>query len=125
MEKTINEFEAQRDFGKILQGVISNDDKVIVEKHGEPVAVVVPVELYRQWQRDRAAFFDTMREAVEKADMSEEEANELIEEVITEVRSRQRVVEKMREMAGRADMSPEEADELAAEAVQWARSHKD
>src|SRR5205823_5483076 len=105
--------------------VISNRDEVIVEHHGEPVAAVVPVEVLRYWQQSKRAFFDTMREISARVDMSEEEVDELIEEVIREVRSRQKVVEKMREMAERADMSPEEADELAAEAVRWARSHNE
>ncbi len=78
MEKTISAFEARRNFGRVLQEVMSNNDNVIVERHGEPVAVVVPVEVYKQWQRSRQAFFDWLRSVSERIDASEEEAEELI-----------------------------------------------
>jgi len=87
MEKTMSAFEARRNFGKVLQQVRSNGDNVVVEWHGEPAAVVVPVSVYKQWQRRRQAFFDKMREISERVNMSEEEANELIEEAIRAVRS--------------------------------------
>lgn len=82
MEKTIGAFEARRNFGKVLQEVVANGDKVIVERHGEPVAVVVPVDVYRQWQRSRQTFFDKMQHMAEQADMSPEEADELAEEAV-------------------------------------------
>ncbi len=124
MEKTLSASEAQSDFGKILD-MVSKGDAVVIEHNGKPAVAILPIEAYRQWQQGRRVFFDTMRDAAERADMSEEEADELIEEAIRAVRSRQTVIEKMREMAGQSDMSPEEADELAAEAVQWARSHRE
>ena len=87
MEKTISAFEARRNFGKVLQDVLTCNAKVIVERHGEPVAVVVPVEVYEQWQTSRRAFFDKIRDISERVDMSEEDANELIEEAKRAVRS--------------------------------------
>jgi prevent-host-death family protein len=82
MERTIGAFEARRNFGKVLQEVVANGDKVIVERHGEPVAVVVPVDVYRQWQRSRQAFFDKLQDMAGRADMSPEEADELAEEAV-------------------------------------------
>jgi prevent-host-death family protein len=87
MEKTVSAFEARRNFGQILQEVQVNGNKVIVERHGEPVAVVVPVNVYKQWQGSRKAFFDMLREVSERVNMQEDEANELIEEAIRAVRS--------------------------------------
>ena len=87
MEKTISAFEARRNFGKVLQDVAACNAKVIVERHGEPVAVVVPVEVYRQWQRHRQAFFDKMQQIAEQVNMTEEDANELIEEAKRAIRS--------------------------------------
>lgn len=87
MEKTISAFEARRNFGRILQEVLTKGDSVVVERHGEPVAVVVSVSLYEQWQQNRRAAFDKLREMSERANMPEDEANELIEEAIRAVRA--------------------------------------
>lgn len=86
MEKTISAFEARRNFGKMLQDVAAKGDKIVVERHGEPVAVLVPVSVYEQWQCDQAKAFDTLRKISEQVNMSEEEANILIEEAISAVR---------------------------------------
>lgn len=48
MEKTVCAFEARRQFGKILDAVAGKGDSVIVERHGEPAAAVVPIERYNQ-----------------------------------------------------------------------------
>lgn len=87
MEKTISAFEARRSFGKVLQDVMTNDDKIIVERHGEPVAVVVPVSVYKQWQHGRQEAFENIRRMAEQANVPEEEAEELIEEAIRAVRA--------------------------------------
>jgi prevent-host-death family protein len=70
----------------VLQAV-SRGDKVVVEKNGEPVAAVVPIELYEQWKRRREAFFEHMRQVAERANMPEDEAQALIEEAIAAVRA--------------------------------------
>jgi prevent-host-death family protein len=87
MEKTVSAFEARRNFGKVLQDVVGAGEKVVIERHGVPVAVVVPVEVYRQWQCRRKEAFDRLREISERINMTEEEADELIEEAIRAVRS--------------------------------------
>ncbi len=87
MEKTVSAFEARRNFGRILQQVATKGDNVVVERHGEPVAVVVPLHVYEQWQRSRQSFFDKMRVAAERANMSPEEADALAEEAVRAVRA--------------------------------------
>lgn len=91
MEKTVPAFEARRQFGKILQDVLSRGDQYVVERHGEPVAAVVPIEVYKQWKRMREAFFAKIRAAAEHANMTPEEAGALAEEALRAVRSEQRV----------------------------------
>ena len=86
MEKTLGAFEVRRQFGKVLQG-ITRGDKFVVEKNGEPVAAVVPIELYEQWKKRRAAFFEHMRHVAERANVPEDEAQQLIEEAIAAVRA--------------------------------------
>ncbi len=83
----IGAFEARRQLGKILKEVSGKGEHYVVEYRGEPVAVVVPIQLYEQWKRRREAFFDKMRLTAERANMSEEEALALAQEAIQAVRS--------------------------------------
>lgn len=89
MEKAIGAFEARRQFGKILQEVAGKGDKYVVERHGEAVAAVVPIEVYQQWKRRREAFFAKMRAASERAGMPEDEADKLVGEAVRVVRGGQ------------------------------------
>jgi prevent-host-death family protein len=86
MEKLVGAFEARRRFGRILNEVSSHGDRFVVEHHGEPVAAVVPIKVYRQWKHQRAAFFDQMRATAERANLSHEEAAALVRETIRMVR---------------------------------------
>ena len=90
MEKTVPAFEARRQFGKMLQDVLSRGDKYVVERHGEPVAAVVPIEVYEQWKRSREAFFTRLKDAAEKSAMIPENADALAEEAVRAVRSGRR-----------------------------------
>ncbi|HLB12691.1 MAG TPA: type II toxin-antitoxin system Phd/YefM family antitoxin [Dehalococcoidia bacterium] len=87
MEKTVPAFEARRNFGKILQEVLSRGDRYVVERHGEPVAALVPIEVYEQWKKARSAFFDKVREVSERANMPPEEAEALADEAVRAIRS--------------------------------------
>ena len=87
MEKTIGAFEIRRNFGRVLQEVIARGDKYVVERHGDPVAVVVPVEVYEQWKRSRDRLFEQIRTAQERANLSPEEAEALAQEAVQAVRS--------------------------------------
>ena len=88
MEKTIGAFEVRRQFGKMLTGILSGGDRYIIERHGEPVAVLVPLELYEQWQRGRDRFFDHIEAVAKSANMAPEEADELVGKAIREERAK-------------------------------------
>ncbi len=77
MEKTASAFEVRRSFGRILQEVAAKGDRVVVERHGEAVAAVVPIDVYNQWKRSRSEFFERMRRASEQAALAPEEADQL------------------------------------------------
>ena len=87
MERIIAAFEARRSFGRVLREVLANGERFIVERHGEPVAAVVPIEVYEQWKAARGAFFARIRAASERADMSPNEAEVLADEAVRAVRS--------------------------------------
>jgi len=84
MEKTIGAYEVRRQFGRVLHDVAAKGNNYIVERHGEPLAAVVPIETYQKWKRDREQalerFFEHLRTAQEGARMSEEEAMALANE---------------------------------------------
>jgi prevent-host-death family protein len=90
MERKIGAFEARRQFGKVLNEVVAKGDRYVVERHGEPVAAVVPIRLYEQWKRERDAFFDRMEAIAERANMSEDEAMALALEAQRAVRAERR-----------------------------------
>jgi hypothetical protein len=53
---------------------------VVLEVGGEAKAVVVPIAVYESWKRARDEFFETMRIAAERANLSPEEADILAAE---------------------------------------------
>ncbi len=87
MEKVIAAFEARRSFGKLIQDVLVRGDQYVIERHGEAVAAVVPIEVYRQWQHRRQAFFDQVRQSAEQANLLESQAEALADEAVQAVRS--------------------------------------
>jgi prevent-host-death family protein len=81
MEKTVGAFQARRQLGKILQDVAARGDSFVVERNGEAIAAVIPVTVYKKWQRERAAFFDRLRQIQERANLEAEEAEALANQV--------------------------------------------
>lgn len=87
MEKIVGASEVGRSFGRILREVEVKGDKFVVERNGQPVAALVPLDIYLRWKRERQAFFDQMQEAAERANLSPEEADTLVSQAIKTVRS--------------------------------------
>lgn len=86
-EKTIGSFEVRRNFGRLIQSILVKGNKYIVERHGEPVAAVVPLEVYQQWKQSRMAFFETLRKSQHQAGLSAEDADTLAREVVQIIRA--------------------------------------
>lgn len=91
-EKIIGAFEARRQFGKLLQDVTAGRGKFIVERNGEPIAALVPIETYNQWKRRHALFFDKLRATAQRANLTDEEAIRLTNEAVEAVRAAQQEV---------------------------------
>jgi prevent-host-death family protein len=83
----IGAWEARRTFGKILDTVGFRGDAVIVEKNGERLAAIVPIQMLDKWEEERTAFFDQMRVVSERADVPYEEAQELAGQAVQAVRA--------------------------------------
>lgn len=90
MEKQLGAFEARRQLGRVLKEVAGKGDRYVVEYHGEPVAAIVPMSLYIQWKTEREKFFDDMRATAERANLAEEEGENLVAEAIAAVRANRR-----------------------------------
>lgn len=86
MEKTVGAFEARRRLGQLLKEVAGQGDRYVVEYHGQPVAALVPLELYARWKRDRDAFFDKLEAVAARANVAPEEAEALASEAVQAAR---------------------------------------
>jgi prevent-host-death family protein len=92
MEKTMQANQVRRNFGEVLDGILANNNKVVVERFGRPIAVIVPVSVYDQWKRSREEAFKRLREMAERVNMDPKEAEELVEEAIQAVRAENRLI---------------------------------
>jgi len=93
-ETRMSAFDARRKFGKVLDSVAANGNNVIVERHGVPVAVVIPIADYRKSERlreqARARFFERAQQIAERVNLDPEEAEALVAEAVAEVRAARR-----------------------------------
>ncbi len=70
----------------MLSGTIRGD-MFVVERHGEPVAALVPIEVLEQWKRSRQEFFDELGRMAEGAGVAPEEADDLVRQEVAAVRA--------------------------------------
>ena len=61
MEKKLGVTEARRRLASIIDEVRLRGDNYIIVKHGKPAAAVVPIAVYRKWQKDRQELFQVIR----------------------------------------------------------------
>ena len=86
-DKTIAAFAARRQFGQILKKVEVKGDRFVVERHGEPVAAVIPIDVYNQWKSAREAFFQKIRKASSQSNLSPEDAKKLAGKAVKAART--------------------------------------
>lgn len=75
--RRVSSLDAGREFDQILSEVTGERSSVIVEQNGEAVAAVVPIDVLRQFEVESEQFFLTMKEASERANLTDEEAMEI------------------------------------------------
>ncbi len=66
MLKTINAMRARVTSGKFFEEVYYRGDQYVIERVGKPMAVVVPVEQFEQWRKEREEFFSLVDEIRER-----------------------------------------------------------
>ncbi len=86
-DKTIGAFEARRKFGSMLREIEVKGDSFVVEKHGEAVAAIVPIDVYHQWKKIREAFFQKIRNTANSINLSSDEAERIANEAVTAARA--------------------------------------
>ncbi|HDN80165.1 MAG TPA: type II toxin-antitoxin system Phd/YefM family antitoxin [Chloroflexi bacterium] len=83
MEKVINAVAARRRLGQLLEEAFYRGDVFIIERAGRPMAAVIPIEQYRQWQQRREEFFAMIDEVQERTrKVPPEELEEAIAEAV-------------------------------------------
>jgi len=87
VEKEMGVTEARKEFSNLIRDVQYRGGVYVINRHGEKAAVVVPVQVYRDWKKQRKEFFDQIREIQERADLSPQEASQLASEAVGDVRS--------------------------------------
>jgi len=86
MEKVLGVTEARKELSNIVEQVQYQGDTYLISRYGKPAAAVVPVEVYENWQRQRAEFFDLIRDMQQEADLSPEEANRIAADAAAAIR---------------------------------------
>jgi len=87
LEKQVDVVDVRRRFDQVLGEVALNGDRYIVSDRGEPVVAIVPMAIYEQWNTGRSVLFAQMHAMAERANLTEEEGEQLIAEAIAAVRS--------------------------------------
>ena len=94
MEKTVNAVQARQQLGRLLEEVFYQSQRVIIERAGRPMAALVPLDQYRQWQEQRAAFFAMVDEVQQR---TRQVPADKLEAVIAEAVAAARAQEKLSE----------------------------
>ncbi len=87
MERKLSVSEARENFSELVEQVQHQGDAYIISRHGKPAAVVVPLEVYENWKRERRAFFDSIRRSQTQANLQPEIAEKLAAEAATAARN--------------------------------------
>lgn len=87
MTKTTTAIKARRNLGQLLEEVFYRGDEFIIERAGKPMAVIVPIQEFEAWQKQREkdfALFDEVRAKAKKAKVSDVEKD--VAEALTKIR---------------------------------------
>ena len=90
MTKAITTTTFDPDVRQLIKAAGEGKIRVIFEEDGKPVAAVMPLGSAQEWEAEREAFFESIREMQEAANLTPEEADELALEAVQAVRTRAR-----------------------------------
>lgn len=88
MKKEVSTTELHQKLGELLDGVHRNGDRLIIKRADTPLAAIVPIEAYQEMLQQREQAFSVLDRIWEKVPgVSEEEAQDDIEQAIAEARA--------------------------------------
>ena len=88
MRKEVSTTELHQKLGELLDGVYHNGDRLIIKRADTPLAVIVPIDAYQEMLQQREQAFSVLDRIWEKVPgLSEEEAQDDIEQAIAEARA--------------------------------------
>ena len=88
MRKEVSTTELHQKLGELLDGVHRNGDRLIVKHADTPLAAIVPIDAYQEMLQQRKQAFSVLDRIWEKVPgVSEEEAQDDIEQAIAEARA--------------------------------------
>lgn len=91
MIKTTNALAARKNFGRLLEEAYYRGDEIIIERAGKPMAVIVSIEEFTNWQTERERDFAVVDEiGAANKDKGAEEIEAIVDEAIKAVRKRKR-----------------------------------
>jgi len=91
MIKTTNALAARKNFGQLLEEAYYRGDEIIIERAGKPMAVIISIEEFENWQTERERDFAVLDEIRAKnKDISPEKIEADVDEAIKAVRKKKR-----------------------------------
>jgi prevent-host-death family protein len=87
MTKTTTAIKARQNLGQLLEEAFYRGDEFIIERAGKAMAVLVPIQEFRRWQKQRDrdfVLFDEVRAKAGKA--KPEKVEREVEEALAEIR---------------------------------------
>ncbi len=80
MVRQLGVTQARKDLARIIDEVRYKGENYIIVRHGQPAAAVVPIEVFRQWEKEREELFATIRRI--QASNRAAEPDEVIQDVL-------------------------------------------
>lgn len=86
MTKTTTAIKARKNLGRLLEETFYRGDEFIIERAGKPMAVLISVQEFERWRKQREADFAVFDEVRAKAadavpDKVEEEVGQALAEI--------------------------------------------
>jgi len=92
MGKTISAMKARQNFGQLLEETFYRGEKFVIKRGNKPMAVLIPINEYEQFKRQRNEDFGIYDEIWElNRDIPTREVERDVQEAIDEVRAQKRV----------------------------------
>jgi prevent-host-death family protein len=91
MEKRVSAMQVRKNLGQLLEKAYYRGDTFIIQRAAKPMAVLIPIEQYEQWQLRREQFFALIDQVQERTCL---EPIEELEDVIAEAVESSKQVER-------------------------------